>query len=173
MISCVKTEFTPKKLFIQCPIDKSPGHRSLNVNEIPINRAILDILDNEEVTLETLTLEDKRPLSSNSNYSKNLKTIIDIRLANFQSSYSKFAQYFETLETQEKTLKTDVDSFFRQSIDYMESCRDAQLDKISVWFRDMKNNMQSVISQLDSEILELKEKKRNVDLILLEKDIRY
>lgn len=47
-------------IFIKCPIDKTIGHNNTNIEEIPINRIILDILDYNGFAIEKLSLSEEK-----------------------------------------------------------------------------------------------------------------
>jgi hypothetical protein len=45
--------------FIKCPLDKTIGHGNTNIEEIPINRIIVDLIDyNSNLMLSKLTLQE-------------------------------------------------------------------------------------------------------------------
>ena len=48
--------------FISCPVDKQIGHNNQNINEIPINRLILDVLDFENENQKKQLKQNQQPI---------------------------------------------------------------------------------------------------------------
>ena len=151
----------PNCNLILCPIDKTQGSLNLIIEDIPINRVIIDIIDSTDtLNFDKLSLEDPKinvnksiQLNLQTNYTSLLK-LLNIYIAQFineknfclQETINHYDKLIGLLQERKNDTLLRLENYSKESLFYLNSLSNQLSDEIKI----IKNKS---ISNINENIL--------------------
>ncbi len=130
----------------QCPIDKNIGHINKNINEIPINRLILDIID---MNNQNPKIEKKKLTHINEMKNKLKKYNL-----NYTENQEKIKESLNLIINYKQKCEEDIINYYNNIINKFIERKDYLLNILNIYCNE-KNNLYSYILKHLEKLLKL------------------
>jgi hypothetical protein len=123
--------------YIKCPLDKTIGHNNTNVDEIPINRVIVDLIDyNANLLLDKLTIRDDDNEANNSQYINSANEKLLQLQKYFNNSLNVMSEKTSQLITVKNNCASEICEYFGRIVSSLENKKSELIFNIEKYSKD-------------------------------------
>lgn len=134
--------------YVKCPLDKTIGHNNTQIEEIPINRIIVDILDLNGFGLEKLSIKEEKNLEKMS-YINSASEKIKRLLKFYESKSSILRDRLLTFLTIKNNCIAEVSEHFDKMIHILENQKLAYIFQIEKYSKEKIDNLNEVVHSIE------------------------
>jgi hypothetical protein len=151
--------------FIKCPLDKQIGHSNTKIEEIPINRIIVDILDYNGTQIDQLTLTESKKSEENLYYLNSAKDKLKDLQRFYTQSYNTIKDKVMHFLTIKNNLMTETAEHYDKLITILEQKKAETLITLENYSREKLSFYHSNWTSLENILKEIEMRLESIEKI--------
>ena len=134
--------------YVKCPLDKTIGHTNTQIDEIPINRIIVDILDLNGFGLEKLSIKEEKKVEK-MNYINSASEKIKRILKFYDNKSNILRDRILSFLTIKNNCIAEISEHFDKIIGILDNQKLAYIFQIEKYSKEKIDNLNEVLHSID------------------------
>jgi hypothetical protein len=134
--------------YVKCPLDKTIGHSDTHIEEIPINRIIVDILDLNGFGLEKLSLKEEKK-SENLNYITSAADRLKKMSKFYETNFNNLRDRILSFLTVKNNCIAEISEHFDKMMSILDSQKLAYIYQIEKYSKEKIDNLNEALHSIE------------------------
>ena len=134
--------------YVKCPLDKTIGHSNTVIEEIPINRIIVDILDLNGFGFDKLSLKEETK-SEKMNYISSAAEKIKQMNKFYETNYNILRDRILTFLTVKNNCIAEINEHYDKMISILENQKMAYIYSVEKYSKDKMDNLNEALHSIE------------------------